>query len=248
MRDLGMKLHPVYSPFDVLDRAQRVIGLGRHLKPGRGDRHVISVTHPDGKVLRETGEQPRVLAAAEQSDTRRSIFAAIRRLDLSAQEVAYKLQAITDAENRNPQIDDLGTAMRGSVFINGARPAGEYYPFRIERAYFLYSRVEWMDFAIDAQLTNPPGYQLSVLRPEIEYQDGLERFGHEIAPSCDLLNLTESPGKRRVYVSGRRPDNGANMTDELIEPIRRMGLRISLPDQNPDPLSDASFRRRFFSP
>src|SRR5262245_30300839 len=214
MRDLGVKLQPVYSLFDVLDRAQRVIGLGRHMKPGRGDRHLISVTHPDGKVLREIGQQPRVLAA-EQFDPRRAVFATIRRLDLSAQEVAYKLQSITDAENRNPQIDDLGAAMRGSVFIDGVRPAGEYYPLRIERAYFLYFRAEWMDFAVDAQLANPPRYQLTVLRAEIEYQDGLERFGHEIAPSCDLLNLTEYPGKRRVYVSGRRPDNGANMTDGI---------------------------------
>src|SRR5215510_14437451 len=212
MRDLGVKLQPVYSLFDILDRAQRVIGLGRHLKPGGGDRHVISVAHPDGKVLREMGEQPRVLAA-EQLDPRRAVFAATRRLDLSAQEVAYKLQAITDAEDRNPQIDDLRAAMRGSVFINGARPAGEYYPLRIELAYFLYFHAEWMDFAVDAQLTNPPRYQLTVLRAEIEYQDGLERFGHEIAPSCDLLNFTESPVKRRVYVSGRRPDNGANMAD-----------------------------------
>src|SRR5215510_2615796 len=190
MRDLRVKLHPVYSLFGVLDRAQRVIGFGRHPKPGRGDSHLISVAHPDGKVLRDIDHQPRVLAAADQPDPRRAVFAAIRRLDLSAQEVAYKLQAITDAKNRNPQIDDPGVAMWGSVFINGARPAGEYYPLRIELAYFLYFRAEWMDFAIDAQLTNPPRYQLSVLRPEIEYQDGLERFGHEIAPSCDLLNLT----------------------------------------------------------
>src|SRR5262245_38916627 len=123
MRDLRMKLHPIYSPFGVLDRAQRVIGLGRHLKPGRGDRHMVSVAHPDGKVLREIGQQPRFYAAAEQSDPRRAVFAAIRRLDFSAQEVAYKLQAITDAENRNPQFDDLRTAMRRPVFINGTRTA-----------------------------------------------------------------------------------------------------------------------------
>src|SRR5262245_3774940 len=194
MRDLGVKLQSVYSLFDVLDRAQRVIGLGCHLKPWRGDGHVISVTHPHGKVLRKTGEQ---LTAAEQLDPRRAVFAAIRSLDLSAQEITYKLQAITDAENGNPQIDDLGAAMRGSVFIDGARPTGEYYPLRIERAYFLYFHAEWMDFAIDAKLANPPRYQLTVLRAEIDYQDGLERFGHEMAPLCDLLNLTEYPGKRR---------------------------------------------------
>src|SRR5215813_14287154 len=107
----------------------------------------------------------------------------------------------------------MWTAMRGAVFIDGVRPAGEYYPLRIDFAYFLYSHIEWMDFAVDAQLTNSPRYQLGVLRAEIEYQDGLERFGHEIAPSCDLLNLTESPNKRRVYVSGRRRDNGTNMVD-----------------------------------
>src|SRR5262245_63184196 len=112
MRDLGVKLHPVYSPFDVLDRAQRVIGLGRHLKPGRGDRHLISVAHPDGKVLREIGQKLGVLAAAEQSDPRRAVFAAIRRLDLSAQEVAYKLQAITDDENRKTQFGALSAIYR----------------------------------------------------------------------------------------------------------------------------------------
>jgi hypothetical protein len=47
-----------------------------------------------------------------------------------------------------------------------------------------------MDFAIDVKLTNPPRNQLGVLPAKIEYQDGLERFGHEIAPLCDLLNLT----------------------------------------------------------
>src|SRR5882672_1716036 len=98
MRDFGVKLQPVYSSFDVLDRAQRVIGLGRHLKSRRGDHHVISVAHPHGKVMRETGQQ---LTVAQKPDPRRAVFAAIRRLDLSAQEVAYKLQAITDAENRN---------------------------------------------------------------------------------------------------------------------------------------------------
>src|SRR5215510_13901537 len=105
--------------------------------------------------------------------------------------------------------------MRRPVFIDGVRPAGAYYPLRLQRAYFLYFRAEWMDFAVDAQLANPPRYQLGVLRAEIEYQDGLERFGHEIAPSYDLLNLTESPNKRRVYVSERRPDNGANIADGI---------------------------------
>src|SRR5262245_1406391 len=213
MRDLWVKLQSVYSLFDVLDRAQRVIGLGRHPKPWRGGRHLIPVAHPDGKVLRKTGQQPRVLASAEQPDPRRAVFAAIRRLDLSAQKITYKLQAVTDAENRNPQIDDLGAAMRSPVFIDGARTAGEYYPLRIEFAYFLYFRAEWMDFAVDPQFANPTRYQLTVLRAEIKYQDGLERTGHEIAPLCDLLNLTESPNKRRVYVSGRRPDNGAHMAD-----------------------------------
>jgi hypothetical protein len=148
---------------------------------------VISVAHPHGKVLREIRQQ---LTAADQLDSRSAIFAAIPRLNLSAKEIAYKLQAITEAKNRDPEIYDLRATMWGPVFIDGTRPAGEYYPLRSQFAYFLYILAEWMNFAIDAQFTNPPRYQLGVLRAEIEYQDGLERFGHEIAPSCDLLNLT----------------------------------------------------------
>jgi hypothetical protein len=113
------------------------------------------MAHPHGKVLREVSQQ---LTAADQLDSRSAIFAAIRRLNLSAKEIAYKLQAITEAENRDPEIDDLRATMWGPVFIDGIRPAGKYYPLRSEFAYFLYILAEWMNFAVDAQLTNPPRY------------------------------------------------------------------------------------------
>jgi hypothetical protein len=113
------------------------------------------MAHPHLKVLREISQQ---LTAADQLDSRSAVFAAIRRLDFSAKEIAYKLQSITDAENRDPEIYDLRAAMWGPVFIDGIRPAGEYYPLRCEFAYFLYFLAEWMNFAVDAQLTNPSRY------------------------------------------------------------------------------------------
>src|SRR5262249_14072670 len=94
-----------------------------------------------------------------------------------------------------------------SAVVYGAWSAGENYPFGTELANLLYLSVEWMNFTIDAQLANSPRYQLGVLRAEIEYQDGLKRFGQEIASFllyCSL-NLTGCPGKRRVYVSERAP-------------------------------------------
>jgi hypothetical protein len=147
MRDLRVKLYPVYPLRYILDRAQRVIGLGCDLKSRRGDRHLIPMAHPHGKVLREISQQG---AAADQSDPRSAVFAAIRRLDLPTQEVTYKLQAIADAENRNSKINDPRTAMRGPVFINGVRSAGENYPLWIESEYFLCFHAERMYFAVDA--------------------------------------------------------------------------------------------------
>jgi hypothetical protein len=72
--------------------------------------------------------------------------------------------------------------MRRAVFVDRAWPAREDYCFGFEVADGDDFRVERMDFTIDSQFANASRYQLSVLRAEIEYQDGLERNGHEIAP------------------------------------------------------------------
>src|SRR5262249_20520677 len=115
--------------------------------------------------------------------------------------------AITDAENGNFQIEDFRTAMWRPALVNRAWSTGENYPFGIKLANLFYLCIEWMNFTVDAQLTNSPRDQLGVLRAEIKYQDGLERFGQEIAPFLLSwsLKLIECLGKRRVYVSKRAP-------------------------------------------
>ena len=70
--------------------------------------------------------------------------------------------------------------MRRSILINRAWAAGEDYPLGFEVAYGFGLRIERVDFAIDPQFADSPRNQLSILRAEIENQNGLERNGHDV--------------------------------------------------------------------
>jgi hypothetical protein len=134
------------------------------------------MAHPNGKLW---GHAFQKLALSYLPHRRQAVLAAIRRLDATATEIAQELKTITDSQDRNSQFENLGSAMRGSFLIDGARATRQNYSLGFDLADSFRRNTEWMDFAIHPQLANSPGNQLCILRSKIENEDGFKIGRHQ---------------------------------------------------------------------
>src|SRR4051812_3106438 len=109
-----------------------------------------------------------------------------RLLDAAAQLVDHQLHPVTDAQHRDPEVEELLAERRGAVGIDRGRAAGEH---KALRPAFL-DPLEWSvvreQLAEDSALTDATGDQLRVLAAEVEDEDLLGGLGR-----CGPLDLAE---------------------------------------------------------
>ena len=123
---LGVELHPVNSPRQVLEGGDGHLGGGRcHGEPGRSLDDRVGVAHPDhargGPVLHEDGGLPgEKRGAAELSSTGAG--------DLSAEHLGEQLGPVADPENGQAHAEQSWVDRGRGWDINRARPAGEDDP------------------------------------------------------------------------------------------------------------------------
>ena len=89
----------------------------------------------------------------------------------AAQLLCHGLHPVADTEDRHAQLENhirrTPTVTAGYRF----RPAGQYDGFGVETPDRRLVQVEGIDLVVDACLADAPGYQLGVLRTEVEDQD-----------------------------------------------------------------------------
>ena len=122
VHDLGMELHAVQPRARSSKAAIGVEGeLAVTSRPRRWSRHGVAMAHPHGLLGREVVEELGVarleLGLAELGGS--------RALDGAAEVARHELHAVTDAERRDPEREDLRVELRRAVGVDRRRAAGE---------------------------------------------------------------------------------------------------------------------------
>ena len=90
---------------------------------------------------------------------------------LAAEGVAHELCAIADAEDRDPQVEDLLADVRGLLVVDTVGTAGEDDADRLARGELLEGGLVALDLAVDTALTHAPRDELVVLTAEVQDDD-----------------------------------------------------------------------------
>ena len=87
----------------------------------------------------------------------------------------HRLHSVADAENGHAEVEDGVRYPRRPTFRHGFRAAGQDCPLRRETADGIVAEVERVDLAVDALLAHAAGYELGVLRAEVDDQDAVAK-------------------------------------------------------------------------
>ncbi len=169
VHDLGMELDAVEPSPAILegrDRGRR--RARRHLRARGRRRHRVAVAHPHGLLGREVVEELR-LARLEIG------LPELRRagaLDGAAEVARHELHAVTDAERRDPEREDVRVHVGRAVRVDGRRTAGEDQRRRIaSRAISCRGEPVPDELGVDARLANATRDELAVLAAEVDDED-----------------------------------------------------------------------------
>ena len=137
-------------------------------KPGWRLGHAVAVAHPHLEPRREIAEQTR---AGDDLDIGAAVLGGAGRRDPSSGDVGQKLVAVTDAEDGNPGVDDLGIHPVGVRGVDRGRTAREDDPGRSPGLDLGGRDRPGNDLRVDVSFPDPPSDQLGVLGPEVDDQD-----------------------------------------------------------------------------
>ena len=173
--DLGVELDPVEAAIGHLaggDRRARAGGERREPLGRLEDR--VAMAHPAALLLRQPAEQ--APAAVAEDEVGAAELTRLRRLDPAAQRQHHRLHPVTDAENRDFEIEQLGRERRRPLLVHRGRAAGEDQRFRRPLADLLHRRRRRQQLGEDPAFADAAGDQLGVLAPEVEDQHLLHRL------------------------------------------------------------------------
>src|SRR5687768_2823322 len=115
MHDFGVKLHAPDLPLGTRNGAIGRIGRETdRLEAGRHAHDTVAVAHPDvgGLAAREAVEDPGRLVDRHLRETKLAFDSA---LHLSAEEMREELHAVTDAEDRDAELEDTLVELRRTL-------------------------------------------------------------------------------------------------------------------------------------
>ena len=123
VRHLGVELDPVEAARRVLHgRHGRLGGGGERGEARRGLEDGVAMAHPAALLGREALEQPPGLRDGELGAPE---LADLGALHAAAQREHHRLHAVTDAEHRDPELEQPLAHGRRAVGVDRCRPAGE---------------------------------------------------------------------------------------------------------------------------
>ncbi len=121
--DLGVELDAVDAALDRLERRDRGLRRGRERREALGRRvDGVAVGHPARLLGREVLEEDPGLVDGE---LRAAVLPHLGALDLAAEVEREQLHAVTDAEHRDPELEQLAIELRRVRRVDRRGPAGE---------------------------------------------------------------------------------------------------------------------------
>ena len=169
VRDLGMELHAVELACAVLERGDRRGGRGGgHLSADRrrGDR--VAVAHPHRLLGRQVVKELGLV----RLELRLSELGRAGTLDRAPEIARHELHPVTDAERRDPELEDAGVEIRRAVGVHRRGTAGEDERRRVPGRDLRGRQAMPDEFRVDACLAHAARDQLAVLAAEIDDEDG----------------------------------------------------------------------------
>ena len=235
--DLGVELQAVHRTLAVLDgRGVARFGGGQWDEAAADRLHLVAVAHPNGGLLGDAREQR--LARLDAADGPAEL-AAGRRQDLAAHRLAGELHAVTDAQDRDAQVEDRGVTVGRARLVDAGGTAGEDQAAGVQLADALGRQVVAHQLAENVQVADSAADELAVLRPEVEdqYLFTFGKVGHTAFPSnqgwCSVRRPSSSA--RRVAAStasiraARKPPRSRACRPAMVVPpgLATMSLRTA---------------------
>ena len=208
--DLGVELDAVQPALDVLERRHRRLGRARQRREaGRRLVDRVAVRHPARLLRRRAGQQP---ARVGHRQLRAPELPHLGALDLAAEREDQRLHAVTDAEHRDPELEQLRIQPRRALGVHRGRPAGQDQPLRPAPPHLLDADVVRQQLREDAALAHAARDQLRVLPAVVEHHDlvgrdlalegqllqGLVGRDGRPVPLAAELSLRQAPLRRRA--------------------------------------------------
>ena len=160
---------PYSAALDVLQRGDR--RLRRARQRGEARRRLVdrvAVRHPARLLGRRAGQQPPG-SATVSCERPNSPTSAPSTRPPSVQH--QRLHAVTDAQHRDPELEQLRIQPRRARRVHRRRPAGEDQPLRLAPPHLLDADVVRQQLREHAALAHPARDQLRVLAAVVEHDD-----------------------------------------------------------------------------
>ena len=175
VHDLGMELDAEQAPVRALYRGdRRGLGLRSHREAGRGRGGGIAVGHPHVLVPGRPGQEGAVVGL----ERRGAVLRGAGLLDRAAEAGHHQLEAVADAEDRHPGVEQAVRGGRRAVGVDRRGAAGQDDRLRLLGQHLRHRHRGGDDLGVDVALAYPAGDQLRVLRAEIDDEDGVKATWH----------------------------------------------------------------------
>jgi hypothetical protein len=121
--DLGVKLNPIDPPFPVPDGPHRAgVAAADDLKPRGHLFHHVAVAHPHGFGGFQAVEK---IVKIVDGEGLAPVFPGLGRDHLAPQKMAQELNAVADAQDRHPQVQDFRVQAGGVGLVHAPGAAGK---------------------------------------------------------------------------------------------------------------------------
>src|SRR5690606_9060865 len=126
-------------------------------------------------------EQDAAVGAADEAHLGRSVLARAGLGHLAAELAGHHLEAVADAESRNPELEDAGVEVGRAGLVDARGSAREHDTYGVLRGELGGGDGVRHDLAVHARLAHAPRDELSVLGAEVDDEHGtLSRFAHAL--------------------------------------------------------------------
>jgi hypothetical protein len=124
--DFGMELHGEKAAAGIFGGRDGGGGSFGEYAEALGEANdVVAVALPNTEMIGKAGEQGGDVGTVLDFEFDGAVFAAAGTADGAAEDVGDPLEAVTDAEDGNAEVEDTGIADGGFGIVNGAGTAGE---------------------------------------------------------------------------------------------------------------------------
>ena len=169
MRHFRMKLHGPHPLAFIRDCRDGVAGACDDFEARRERLGVVAVRHPHVQRCRQPMEQRRL---RQYFYLRMTVLPCTRRNDPATEVMRHELQAIADAQQRQPSRQHRGVGLRRRGVIYAGRSARKNDSAGLQRHYLGQRRGAGQHHREHVELTDTSRDELRVLRSEIENDDG----------------------------------------------------------------------------